>query len=97
VRPLSFTVRGTCSGNSEASAFTSVVSEDPLFPRRAGEAIRFFDLTHCQCSARKAAVARRCGSGSIGVSSFGGCPSFGVGAARRRAAEAVPGSSGAFV
>jgi hypothetical protein len=53
--------------------------------RGAREAIRFFDLTHCQCSARKAAVAHRCGSGRISLGSFGERASFGAGAARRRA------------
>jgi hypothetical protein len=68
-----------------AGASTSVGSEDPSFARRAGEAIRFHDLTPCQGPTRSAAVARRCEGARIGVGSFGEHPSFGVGAARMRA------------
>ena len=68
-----------------AGASTSLGSEDPSLPRRAGEAIGFHDLTQCQAPTRSAAVARRCESARIGVGSFGERPSFGVGVARMRA------------
>ena len=85
MRPLNFTVRGTGRGNPEAGASTSFDLEDPSLPRRVGKAIRFLDLTQCRSLAICAAVARRYGSGRIGLGSFGERPSLGAGAARVRA------------
>ena len=84
-RPFNFTVRGTVLGNPETDASTSLGLEDPSLSRRVGKAIRVLDLTQCRFRARCAAVARRYGSGRIGLGSFGERSSLGAGVARMRA------------
>src|SRR5437667_7763996 len=78
-------VRGTVRGNPETGASTSLGLEDPSLSRRVGKAIRVLDLTQCRIRARCAAVARRYGSGRIGLGSFGEHSSLGAGVARMRA------------
>jgi hypothetical protein len=87
VRPLNFTVRGTLFVSSaEIRVSTSLGGSQTLRCRGAGQlGERLLDAVPLQ--AESVMVARRCGSARISLSSFGECPSIGVGAARRRAAS----------